>query len=155
MSSQLLALGGLGLSSSWEAPNIPRKTAMAFKARVEGAKAALGSQRQLGSARYRLGPCSCRVSVLPSQNLKPCVIWFVTGGNTAPQHHFYPLLLTSLSEEDFACEANRRCHPLGHEWCFSVFVQSRFSSLVAEHKCIFSFVSMPLSVRDITWYSSQ
>lgn len=73
MSSRLLARGRLGLSSSWEAPNVRRKTAVAFKARVEGAKAALGSQRQLGSARHRLGPCLCRVSVLPSQNLKPCV----------------------------------------------------------------------------------
>lgn len=32
----------------------------------------------------------------------------------------------------------------------------RFSSLAAEHKCIFfSFVAMPLSFWDITWYSPQ
>lgn len=36
------------------------------------------------------------------------------------------------------------------------YVQSRFSSLPAEHKCIFfSFVAMPLSFWDITWYSLQ
>lgn len=36
------------------------------------------------------------------------------------------------------------------------YLPPRFSSLVAEHKCIFSsFVAMPLSCWDITWYSSQ
>lgn len=56
-------------------------------------------------------------------------ILFMPGGNTVPQPCFYPLLLTSLSEEDLAREANRRCHPLGHEWCFSAIMLSPDLSL--------------------------
>lgn len=101
------------------------------------------------------GPIYCWFLHYLHETPKITHIWVIIGGRIVA----FAFMMCCWPH---CCEMTLHVKPSGG-WCtwpwavlFIWYLLPRFICLVAEYKCIFfSFVAMPLSFWDITWYSSQ